>query len=221
MTNFKVAVLAGLISLATLAPAVQRVMRVKVLDSETRSLDVEASSVPTNCEQLTFDAYCRSSRNSVVTSTLLVQEGNDPPFRISCTINSKYSRCVPLPKGQSFEARREKHGVLLFYTDDKGKIRSQLYSLVEGSPSLAGPVENVEQATVDVQNVKCSFTSTPSGADVAIDGKFVGSTPSVVTLHPGDYRVVVSTSGFAQWKRELTVSPGSDLTVNAVLEKGQ
>jgi len=31
--------------------------------------------------------------------------------------------------------------------------------------------------------------------------------------------VVVSMAGFVQWKRELTVEAGSELTVNAVLEK--
>jgi hypothetical protein len=31
----------------------------------------------------------------------------------------------------------------------------------------------------------------------------------------------VSLSGYVQWKRDLTVSPGSELTVNAVLEKAQ
>jgi len=33
--------------------------------------------------------------------------------------------------------------------------------------------------------------------------------------------VVFSMPGFAQWKRELTVLPGSQLTVGAILQKEQ
>jgi len=196
-------------------------MRIKVLDSETRSLAIEGSSVPKNCDAVNFDAYCNHSKGAVMMNTLLVQEGNDPPFKISCTVDTRYSRCVPLPKGQTFEARRQKRGIEVSYTDDKGKFRSQMYSLVEGNPSLAGPVENVEQLPAAEQSVKCSFSSTPAGADLTLDGKYVGSTPSVVSVTPGTHIVVVSMGGFTQWKRELTVSAGSDLTVNAVLEKAQ
>ncbi|MGA2002932.1 MAG: PEGA domain-containing protein [Terriglobales bacterium] len=206
---------------AIFAHAATRTMRIKVLDSETRSLAIEGSSVPKNCDAVNFDAYCNNSKGAVMMNTLLVQEGNDPPFKISCTVDTRYSRCVPLPKGQTFEARRQKRGIEVSYTDDKGKFRSQMYSLVEGNPSLAGPVENVEQLPAAEQSVKCSFSSTPAGADLTLDGKYVGSTPSVVSVTPGTHIVVVSMGGFTQWKRELTVSAGSDLTVNAVLEKAQ
>jgi hypothetical protein len=69
--------------------------------------------------------------------------------------------------------------------------------------------------------VKCSVSSTPSGADVTLDGRYVGSTPSVLGLTTGTHVVVISMAGFAQWKRELAVTAGSDLTVNAVLQKAQ
>ena len=84
-------------------------IRITVLDSVTRASTADNNNgVPLNCEQLTFDAYCRSTTNAPMISTLLVQEGNEPPFRISCTIESRYSRCIPLPKGESFDARKEK-----------------------------------------------------------------------------------------------------------------
>ena len=50
--------------------------------------------------------------------------------------------------------------------------------------------------------------STPPGADIEIDGKFVGSTPSSVNVAPGDHDVVVKKSGFAVWDRKITVSSG-------------
>jgi hypothetical protein len=50
--------------------------------------------------------------------------------------------------------------------------------------------------------------STPSGADIEIDGKFVGSTPSSITVAPGDHEIAVKKTGFAVWNRKVTVSTG-------------
>jgi hypothetical protein len=67
--------------------------------------------------------------------------------------------------------------------------------------------------------VRCKFTSTPSGAEITLDGKYVGSTPSEIDLGAGTHVVLLSMPGFSEWRRELTVSTGSELTVNAILEK--
>jgi len=125
-----VALQAGLLLVAMLASAApqKNTMRIKVLDSETRSSSLDDSGVPNNCEQLTFDAYCRSSRTAPLVNTLLVQEDDKPPFRISCTTESRYSRCTPLPKGATLDARREKHGITVYYEDDKGKWHTETAS---------------------------------------------------------------------------------------------
>lgn len=52
------------------------------------------------------------------------------------------------------------------------------------------------------------IASTPPGADIEVDGKFVGSTPSSITIEPGDHDFVVKKSGFANWERKVTVSGG-------------
>jgi hypothetical protein len=67
------------------------------------------------------------------------------------------------------------------------------------------------QATVNV-------SSTPSSADVEVDGKFVGNTPSSVPVSAGEHSVKVSKKGFQPWERKLTVSGGS-VNVNAELEQ--
>ena len=59
-----------------------------------------------------------------------------------------------------------------------------------------------------VEKVKCNFTSTPAGAEITLDGKYVGSTPSEIELVTGTHVVVFSMPGFTQWKRELTVLLG-------------
>jgi len=223
-------------------------IRIKVLDSETRSVSMGGNDVPKNCDQVNFDAYCNNSKSAILTNTLLVQEGNEPPFHIACTIDSKFSRCTPLPKGESFDARREKNGITVYYVDDKGKARKQLYTLVDMGGKAASPPAAVATRPVPaaappqssptpapapsvgfgqaappekVEKVKCNFSSTPAGADINLDGKYVGSTPSEISLGIGSHVVVLSMPGFTQWKRELTVLSGSELTVNAILQKEQ
>jgi hypothetical protein len=242
-------------------------VRITVLDSVTRASTADNNNgVPQNCEQLTFDAYCRSTTNVPMISTLLVQEGNDPPFRISCTIESRYSRCIPLAKGESYDARREKRGLTVYFVDEKGKDRKQLYTLVDaggkpGPPAAAAPqpvaaavaprqssassvaaqpapapsasappapappapapsLGSVQAAPSEkVEKVRCNFSSTPPGAEIMLDGKYVGSTPSKIELATGTHVVVFSMPGFGQWKRELTVLSGSELNVSAILQK--
>jgi len=66
--------------------------------------------------------------------------------------------------------------------------------------------------------IKVSFTSTPSGADIEIDGNFVGDTPSSVELATGDHSVVIKKAGYNTWERKLKVMSG-DIKLNADLEK--
>jgi hypothetical protein len=60
--------------------------------------------------------------------------------------------------------------------------------------------------------------STPDGADIEIDGSFVGNTPSSVELAVGEHMVVVKKSGYKPWERKLKIS-GGDIKLNAELEK--
>jgi hypothetical protein len=59
--------------------------------------------------------------------------------------------------------------------------------------------------------------STPPGADIEIDGAFVGNTPSSVTVAPGPHEITVKKKGFADWSRKLTVT-GGNVHLNAEME---
>ena len=182
----RAALQAGLLMLvAMFANAASRnTIRIKVLDSETRSVSSDDNNgVPLNCDELTFDAYCRSTRNATATlvNTVLVQEGNGTPFRITCTDESRGSKCIHLPIGETFDARKEKHGITVYYLDDKGKGQSQLYSLVAGTakakpaavamvpvakaPASAAPAENrapvPTPSTAPVPAASVSLTAAP------------------------------------------------------------
>jgi len=59
--------------------------------------------------------------------------------------------------------------------------------------------------------------STPPGADIEVDGSFVGNTPSTVNVASGAHEICVKKKGFADWTRKLNVSGGS-VHLNAELD---
>jgi hypothetical protein len=66
---------------------------------------------------------------------------------------------------------------------------------------------------------KLTIASTPDGADIEVDGSFVGNTPSDVQVPEGEHTVTVKKTGFKDWERKLKVSAGSNVRLNAELEK--
>ena len=61
--------------------------------------------------------------------------------------------------------------------------------------------------------------STPGGADIELDGNFVGSTPSDIEVTEGEHSIVVKKNGFKVWERKLKVVVGSNVQLNPGLEK--
>jgi hypothetical protein len=74
------------------------------------------------------------------------------------------------------------------------------------------PVSPDQGAAAEVE-----VSSTPDGADIEIDGNFVGSTPSTVGVAAGSHQLSVKKAGFKPWERKITVSSGH-IKVDATLE---
>jgi hypothetical protein len=55
------------------------------------------------------------------------------------------------------------------------------------------------------------------GADIEIDGAFVGSTPSTLSVAPGQHTITVKKKGYADWSRAMNVS-GSNVHLTADME---
>ena len=64
--------------------------------------------------------------------------------------------------------------------------------------------------------VAVKINSDRQGADIELDGAFVGSTPTTVNLTTGAHKIVVK-SGAASWERTIQIQPGSDVSVTATL----
>jgi len=61
--------------------------------------------------------------------------------------------------------------------------------------------------------------STPDGAEISIDGKYVGNTPTTLHLTVGDHVLKFEKPGFKPWERTLTITQGESTTIPAALEK--
>ena len=62
------------------------------------------------------------------------------------------------------------------------------------------------------------FVSDPQGADIYVDGKFAGNTPSTLTLAAGSHEIRVEAARFKPWTRTLETTAGSKVTIRAPLE---
>ena len=74
---------------------------------------------------------------------------------------------------------------------------------------------SLDQLPVSTGETSLEVTSMPAGADIEVDGNFVGSTPSAIHLKPGEYNVAVRKSGYTSWERKVRVTGGN---VNLVAE---
>jgi hypothetical protein len=63
-----------------------------------------------------------------------------------------------------------------------------------------------------------AIASTPPGADIEVDGGFVGNTPSTLSLSADSHQIVVKKKGFADWTKTLNVTSGA-ISLTAELEQ--
>jgi hypothetical protein len=82
------------------------------------------------------------------------------------------------------------------------------------SVSVAQPLAAQTQPTT----TEVYVTSSPSGAEIFVDGVYVGSTPSSIGMKPGDHVILVKKSGFAGWTRSISVTSGK-VSVTAELQR--
>lgn len=77
-------------------------------------------------------------------------------------------------------------------------------------------------STTEVASTRLSSVivkSTPDGAEITVDDKFLGTTPSTVQLTPGEHKIVILKAGFRSWERTMTISPNGSVNLDVSLEK--
>lgn len=112
-----------------------------------------------------------------------------------------HGKSVEIPKGTEVTAFVQ------------GDMRLDLSKFVPATGATA------ENASAPVASAAASLTveSSVTGADIEVDGAFVGSTPSTVSITPGQHTITVKKKGYANWSRTMNVS-GSAVRLNADLD---
>jgi hypothetical protein len=90
------------------------------------------------------------------------------------------------------------------------------------SALAGGPGQTAAVDSASSPDSKSGFVNVKAEDDtyeIFVDGAFVGNTPAKVKLAEGSHVVEVKKSGFKDYRRQITISAGSDLTLRAVLEK--
>lgn len=103
-----------------------------------------------------------------------------------------------------------------------GDMKLDLAKFQPGAPNPPEPSATPAAAAAGApaaQTGKLSVASLPDGADIEIDGNFVGNTPSDFQVAEGEHTITVKKTGFKDWERKLKVGAGSNVHLNAELEK--
>ncbi len=88
----------------------------------------------------------------------------------------------------------------------------------EGTQAQNRSVENKSAGTEPVKGT-VNVSSNPAGADVMVDGDFVGNSPAALKLSAGKHTVILKISGYTDWSREIIVQAGSEVQLTANLQK--
>jgi hypothetical protein len=111
----------------------------------------------------------------------------------------------------ALRAVEEVSGVTMSYDQEGVSAEKETVATrSSGSPSAAA--QSSSEGTLE-------FASSPDGAEIEVEGAFVGSTPRSKSVKPGEYRVVMKKKGFKDWERKVAVSAGESLKILAELEE--
>ena len=64
--------------------------------------------------------------------------------------------------------------------------------------------------TLQQQGV-AEISSDPEGAEIEIDGAFVGTTPRSRNLKPGEHKLTLTKKGYRSWERKISIEAGEKL----------
>lgn len=85
--------------------------------------------------------------------------------------------------------------------------------------AIAGEPMELPVARLITADGQITITSQPAGANVTVDGRYLGQTPLEVALRPDkSYEVVLSKVGFQTASRQIDVDADEDISLNTTLE---
>jgi hypothetical protein len=118
-----------------------------------------------------------------------------------------HGKDISIPKGTEITA----------YVNGDMKLDITKFQASSSTQSSATSVAAIP--TANPTSAKLQMESDPTGADIQVDGTFVGNTPSDVQVTEGEHTITVKKTGFQGWERKMKISAGSSVHLNAELEK--
>lgn len=79
--------------------------------------------------------------------------------------------------------------------------------------------ESLEQRAKSGKAESVDFKSSPAGAQVTVDGYFVGRTPTSARIPFGKHLVSITKWGYQSWEQEIDVTAKTPVSVNPTLNK--
>jgi len=151
------------------------------------------------------------------------------PVKVRVSADSLYLRSVTGELRLHIRQRKAAaHPMQPLTADEKKRLDeldAPLGSLIgfsEGS-SRTGQTTPAESAPPPAQPPPTTGTvsvrSTPYLSEVFVDGDSMGYTPAKIALPPGKHTFRVEKTGYKAWTKEMTITVGSELTLDANLEK--
>jgi hypothetical protein len=98
-----------------------------------------------------------------------------------------------------------------------GDMKLDLAKFQQGAANAPAPDAISASAHTQASAAQLEMSSTPEGADIEIDGNFVGSTPSTLGMAAGSHEIVIKKTGFKIWQKKLSISSGH-VKIDAVLQ---
>jgi hypothetical protein len=96
---------------------------------------------------------------------------------------------------------------------------------VANPPASAGPEDKKEVAKekepkkVEPGNSDVIFQSVPEGAEIYLNDKLIGMTPTRLSLSAGEYKIKFHKTGYKEFQKEFVLFPHSDITVATEMDK--
>lgn len=148
----------------------------------------------------------------------LVIEGTDSVYVTSERIRWRWSKSAHVAVNGSVKYYVDGRKLHVLDDDDKEhtmeivkeirKIQPPVGAQPPAQPENPGLVTAQPNSNPD-SLASVGIDSAPPGADIEIDGAFVGNTPSSVTVSPGRHQISIKKKGFADWTRTLNVTGGA------------
>jgi hypothetical protein len=132
------------------------------------------------------------------------------------------SRLIGAEKGKEYKAYTE--GSFVINAADAIVAPSVAPAVTAPATPPAGPAAPVTAPAaaplgLAPEPASVEFNSTPDGADILIDGAFVGNTPSTLRVTAGHHAIEIRMAGYHSWTRTMVVDPGSHPSVRATLAR--